>query len=294
MADVNFKKYVSYFKFYFLAIAILGALLAILLVWRKGEEAPPRTNEECLTQERVFDYGEVLSSDEEERLGKLIGEKETETGCDIVLVTLNESLEEYARQYEDSQGYLQPWQYVMVYADNFYDEHGFGYNKPHGDGVILVDNWYREADGSVYSWLSTCGKAMDQLSGSEIDALLNRALADVESEPYSAYARYVELFAQEMKGKGRISIPFWAPLLAAAVGTGIFIAVNLNLNKGRKTVNLNTYVEGGRPDLRRRDDIFLHKTVTQRRIPQNNGGSGGGGGHRSSGGVSHGGGGHSR
>lgn len=294
MADVNLKKYLSYFKFYFLAIAVLGALLIVLLVWKGRETSLQRTNGECLTEERVFDYGEALSSGEEERLRTLIREKERETGCDIVLVTLNESLEAYARQYEESQGYLQPYQYVMVYADNFYDEHNFGYDKPRGDGVILVDNWYREADGRVYSWLSTCGRAVDQLSSGEIDGLLNRALADVESDPYSAYARYVELFAREMKADGGVSIPFWLPLLAAAAGTGIFAAVNLNLNKGRKTVNLNTYVEGGRPDLRRREDIFLHKTVSRRKIPQNSGGSGGGGRHTSSGGSSHGGGGHSR
>ena len=48
-------------------------------------------------------------------------------------------------------GYLTPDRYTMVYADNFYDEHQFGYDRPYGDGVLMLDNWYREADGGVYS-----------------------------------------------------------------------------------------------------------------------------------------------
>lgn len=299
MADIDWKKFLSYFKFYFLLIAILAVVLAALAVRKKGGTQFVRSNAECDTSERVFDYGEVLTEAEEESLRRLIAQREDETGCDIVLVTLDESLEDYAKEYEAQLGFLAPYEYTMVYADNFYDEHGFGYNKRWGDGVVLVDNWYREADGRVYSWLSTCGRAEERFSSDMIDSLLDEALRNVDKDPYGAYEKYVNLFAKMMSGKGGLAgrIPIYAPLLAAGIAAAAYIGINISSNKGTKTVAANTYVTGNAPRIKRREDLFLHKTVTRRHIERNSSGGGGGGGgghHTSSGGVSHGGGGHSR
>lgn len=294
---MNWKKFFFYFRYYFLLIAILAIVLVV--VGRKEETVYVRTNQGCLTTERVFDYADVLSDKEEEKLRSLIAEKELETGCDIVLVTLNESLEEYAKGYEEQLGHIDPSRYVMVYADNFYDEKNFGFDKVHGDGVILLDNWYREADGRVYSWLSTCGRAEDRFSSGMIDSLLDDALEYVDDDPYSAYREYVELFAEMMKGKRGIHIPVWAAVLLSAVITAVYLFVHLSENKGEKTVSERTYLaRENEMRMKRKEDIFLRKSVSTRRIETNNGGGrggGGGGGHHvSSGGVSHGGGGHSR
>lgn len=293
--DINWKKYISYFKFWFLAILLLAVLLVVLLAVRGRESAAERTNQECDTQERVFDYADVLTADQEEALRALIAEQEKRTACDIVLVTLNESLADYAAAYEEELGYLNPDRYTMVYADNFYDEHKFGYDRPYGDGVLLLDNWYREADGGVYSWLSTCGRAEDRFSSSMIDSLLTEALANADQDPYGAYVKYVNLFAEMMTESGGIpDIPVFAPLVLAVLGTVLFVESALRNHRGSKTVNLTTYVEGGKPELKRQEDIFLRKTVTKRHIERNTGSGGGGGHHTSSRGVSHGGGGHRR
>ena len=296
--DINWKKYISYFKFWFLAILLLAVLLVVLLAVRGRESAAERTNQECDTQERVFDYADVLTADQEEALRAVIAEQEKRTACDIVLVTLNESLADYAAAYEEELGYLTPDRYTMVYADNFYDEHKFGYDRPYGDGVLLLDNWYREADGGVYSWLSTCGRAEDRFSSSMIDSLLTEALANADQDPYGAYVKYVNLFAEMMTESGGIpDIPVFAPLVLAVLGTVLFVESALRNHRGSKTVNLTTYVEGGKPELMRQEDIFLRKTVTKRHIERNTGSGGGGGGgghHTSSRGVSHGGGGHRR
>ena len=296
--DINWKKYISYFKFWFLAILLLAVLLVVLLAVRGRESAAERTNQECDTQERVFDYADVLTADQEEALRALIAEQEKRTACDIVLVTLNESLADYAAAYKEELGYLTPDRYTMVYADNFYDEHKFGYDRPYGDGVLLLDNWYREADGGVYSWLSTCGRAEDRFSSSMIDSLLTEALANADQDSYGAYVKYVNLFAEMMTESGGIpDIPVFAPLVLAVLGTVLFVESALRNHRGSKTVNLTTYVEGGKPELKRQEDIFLRKTVTKRHIERNTGSGGGGGGgghHTSSRGVSHGGGGHRR
>lgn len=295
--EINWKRYFSYFKYWFLAILVLAVLTVVLFLTGRRENAAVRTNRECDTPERVFDYADVLTPQQEEKLRELIARKEAQTACDIVLVTLDESLADYAQAYEEELGPLTPDQYTMVYADHFYEEHKFGYDKPYGDGVLLLDNWYREADGGVYSWLSTSGRAQDRLSSAKIDRLLSEALSDVERDPGSAYARYVELFAQMMtEDTAGPAIPVWVPLGAAVLGTALFVGSGLKKHGGSRTVNPTTYVEGGRPDLKRQEDIFLRKTVTKRQIEREGGSheSGGGGQHTSSRGVSHGGGGHRR
>ena len=119
----------------------------------------------------------------------------------------------------------------------------------------------------------------------------------MDQDPYGAYVKYVNLFAEMMTESGSTpDIPVLVPLVMAVLGTVLFVGSALKNHRGSKTVNLTTYVEGGRPELKRREDIFLRKTVTKRHIERNTGSGGGGGGghHTSSRGVSHGGGGHRR
>ena len=291
------KRYLQYFKVLFIIIGVVAvfAVIAAVISSSKATTVAARANTECDTEERVFDYGDKLTDEQEADLRLLIAQKEQETGCDIVLVTLNESLKEYAESYKDSIGEVEPYQYTMVYADNFYDEHKFGYNKPGGNGVVILDNWFREEDGSVYSWMSTSGSAKEKYTTDMIEELFDISLESVVSDPYGAYVLVINNFADTMTGKSSLygllnpGVAFILALICAV----IFILVNLSGNKGKKTTDAATYVAGGKPNMNRSEDRFLHKVVTTRKIPKNTGGSGSGG-HISAGGASHGGGGHSR
>ena len=255
-----------------------------------------RENKECLTTERVFDYADKLTEEEEEELRVKIAKAEEFCGCDIIIVTLDESLEEYARSYEEKVGVVEPYQYTMVYADNFYDEHKFGYNKPYGDGALLLDNWYREADGRIYSWMCTTGKVQDTYSSEMIDETLDMSLEYVEDDPAYAYGQFVELVAGQM-GPYDPTMRVFGSGVACVIGlvTGlIFYLVNHGNKKGKKTVSNSTYVRGGKPVIKEKQDIFITKTVTRRKIQTSSSSGGGGGSHMSAGGHSHGGGGHSR
>ncbi len=294
------KKYMQVFKIPFLVFAVflvVGIGCKVVTMNRTVTEYV-RNNPECTT-ERVFDYADVLTEEEEQELREKIAKAEELCGTDIIIVTLAESLEEYAKSYESEIGYVEPYQYTMVYADNFYDENAFGFNKPYGDGVILVDNWYREADGSIYSWMSTSGKAEERFSQEGINRVLDESLSYVDDMPSYAYGYFVDLVVdyldenpEERLGEslgGMISVGIG--LLAGV----IFFFVNFGGRKGKKTVETRTYVKNGKPVMRERQDVFLTKTVTRRKIEtQSSGSSGGGGHHVSAGGHSHGGGGHSR
>ena len=86
-------------------------------------------------------------------------------------------------------------------ADNFYDYNNFGYNKVHGNGVLLLDNAY---EGQKGSWLSTCGNVYDYFGDYEIDQALYAVDDYIDESPYKAYKNcisYVTRTMEESQGK---------------------------------------------------------------------------------------------
>ena len=289
------REYFRYFKWIYIILAVLGIIVALLNVghWGIARVANyQRTNKECTTEQRVFDHGDVLTEKQEKKLEELIAKREKQTGCDIVLITLNESLKEYARGIEPGVRYSE---FVRVYAEQFWEENGFGYDRPDGDGVVLVDNWFREDDGSIYTWLCTTGKAKEAYSAAQIDHILDNVYRYVEKDPYRAYKTYINDFYHDMLGVNVFSlyVPGYIPWLVGIVSAVIFTACNWRSKRGQKTTTAVTYVAGGKPVFQVRKDRFIRKTVTQRKIQRSSGGSGGSGGGGGGGGH-HGGGGHSR
>lgn len=291
------REYLHYFKWIYIILAALILLLGLLSAGHSviaGVADYRRTNGECTTTERVFDYGDVLSDKEEDKLRELIARREKQTGCDIVLITLNQSLKEYAREIDP---YVSYEEFVRIYAEQFYEEHNFGYNRPNGDGVLLVDNWYREDNGRIYTWFCTTGKVKDAYTDVEIDHILDNVYRYVESNPYRAYRTYINDFYHDMLGLQifNLYVPASVPWIAGLIASVIFALTNWRAKRGAKTTTALTYVDGMEPHFRVREDRFLRKSVVQHKIQSSSGG-GSGGGHSGGGGGggSHGGGGHSR
>lgn len=268
------KKYLKHFCFLFIAVGVLLVIFIAVSVAAKPSAFYVRTNAQ--EEERVFDFADKLTDEEEESLRELIAEREVQIGCDIVLVTIDDpSIDsDYA---------------MMNYADDFYDERKYGFNAPWGAGALYLDNW---ANG--YCWFSTCGIVEDRYSSQDIDNLIDEVCRTVNSDPYGAYRTYVESLSRKMSNKGTVgSIPTIYILGAAFIITLVYVIIGVVNNKGKKTTTANTYVAGGQPLFHDRRDIFVTKHTTTRHIDRSSGGGGGGGGghHISSGGHSHGGGG---
>lgn len=271
------KEYLKRFWGWYAVVGVLAVIYVVLSIKAGNGTVYERTNTECLTEERVFDEGNKLSVKEENKLRELIAEREKQTGLDIVLITLNDSsLDTDAKMRE--------------YAQNFCIENKIGYNKPVGDAVIYVDNWY-----NGYVWMTTSGKAHARFTDAMIDHVIDRACAVVNNNPYKGYERYVNQVHADMSSKlglGNLITPMTIFIVAIIV-TAIYLIINLSGRKGKKTTTAETYIaRNGQPTLHNAQDIFVTKHVTRRKIESSSGGGGGGGTRSfSSGGHSFGGGG---
>lgn len=290
--ETDFKKearrqYLHYFRFWFLAAGILGILcIAALFLKRVNHEAP---------SERVYDYADVLTDEEEESLRGYIARMEQKQRIHIVVVTISQSMEgaEAKRQY----GYrYTDWERNMQdFADDFWDENRYGWNKGYeGDGVLLLHNWYSGQNGQH---LSTSGKVERAFSVYDIDEVMDAIDAYYERSPYKAYMSYVDKVCSLMEESSNAFVPWALVIVLPLVIAGIYAACNLRQKKAENTTAVNAYVAGGRPVLNSSSDDFLRKSVTTRRIETSSGSSGGGGRsggggghHHSSSGASHGGG----
>ncbi len=181
------REYFRYFRWIYIILAAMAFLTVLLHVghWGLARVANyQRTNTECVTAERVFDGADVLSDKEEEKLRRLIAKREKQTGCDIVLVTLKEPLAEYALAIEPG---VRSSEYVRVYAEQYWENNRFGYDKPDGDGAFLVDKWFIGDDGKIHTYLSTTGRAYEAYYSEDIDILLGNVYRYMEKNPYRAY-----------------------------------------------------------------------------------------------------------
>ena len=232
----------------------------------------------------IYDYAGALTDSEAEKLQQMALEMGEKKGLDIIILFVKEG-------YTEKQ--------LGNAADDFYDEHAFGYDKPHGTGVLLaVDLKSRKY------WVSTSGGAETYFT----DSRLSDVKSDVRSklsdnEWYKASREFINYMKQfrdpnlpvtltDRAAASASRIPVY--LVIAVIGSGVSVLIMVKNRASKVTVNANTYLQQGSFALVQQDDVFMLEYTTRTRIPRNPPpGRGGGGGnsthHVSSGGFSHGG-----
>ncbi len=217
----------------------------------------------------LVDDASLLTASEKAELLELLTDLSEKTECDIAVVTA------------ESLGGKSP----MAFADDFFDYNGYGYGE-NDNGIMLV-----LALESRDYWITTHGKAYDNISSSEIEDIEDAVVPYLSSgDYYTAFAEFANESSKLVNGHifGLVDI-----VIALAVGVLIaFISVSVmkgKLKSVRAQSGASVYMKAGSLNLTRSHDIFLYHTVT--RVPRPKESSGGGGGHTSSSGRSHGGGG---
>ncbi len=306
--DIDVKKlakqqYFKYFRIWFIVLGILAVVSVVLFVGSllKSDEKGERGNSKA-PEERVYDYAEVLSSGEEDKLRELIAEAEAEIRCDIVLVTINQPMENLTDEEMEEYGYRHNnWDdNMMDYADDFYDYNNYGYEDVGGSGALLLDNWY---EGQAGSHLSTSGDVYEMFGMDQINYVLDEVYYGLDDGEYEAYKAYIDAMVRLMsRGNGDVvvygsgSSYLLGALLIPIVVAVVFILINLKSKEGKVTTSASTYVDNGKAKINISQDRFIRKSVSTRVIQtsssgsRSSGGGGRGGSHRSSSGRSHGGG----
>lgn len=140
----------------FLVIAATAFCLWLGGVGLQRKASAKRTNTQQSGTARVYDSAGMLTKAQKNALEDRIAKAEKKIRADIVIVIINESLEKkYHYDYWGGQGY----DGIKRYAEEFWTEKGFGWNAAGntGNGIIMVDNIYRESDGYVYNWVAGSG-----------------------------------------------------------------------------------------------------------------------------------------
>lgn len=255
-------------------------------------------------EQRVFDQAGLFRETEKEELEAEIDEIGQTVKMDFVVVTT-----------ADAQG-----KSVRAYADDFYDEGGFGTGTEASGMLFLIDMDNREI------CISTAGTMQRFLTDDRIENMLDHAYDRVRQGDYAGAASQVleEAAAWYHKGipggqylydedTGRISryhsIRWYEAAIAflAAGACGFAACQNVRREYEMKQEHqraagyLMAYRANAQFSCHQRNDTLINSYVSQQIIPRPSGGSGGsrGGGvsggarstvHRSSSGRSHGGG----
>lgn len=255
---------------------------------------------------RVFDQAGLFSAEEAARLEEQIAGIRQDEGYDIVVVTTADAGGKSSR----------------TYADDFYDEGGFG-DGTDADGILfLIDMDNREI------YLSTAGIMQRYLTDSRIEDVLDHAYDFVQQGEYAGAAMQAledvsgwyhkgipgnQYLYDEDTGKiSRYHSIRWYEFLLAFLVAGFCGAsacgkvrreYAMQQERRQAAGFLMAYRANAGFQFRHQDDVLINSFVSQQMIPRNTSGfrgggrSGGfsGGGrstvHRSSGGRSHGGGG---
>ena len=297
------KRFLKSFLVWMILAGIALIAFLVVLVTRKPEEEPDvpeiLRNNDVAPVERVYDYADVLSDQEEQKLASLIADYEERCKCDLVVVTIDQPV-----GLSDEE-----WTETMVkLADDFYDQKAFGYDQPHGDGALLMDNWYHagQDDSQAGAWLSTSGKLEWTIGAREEQDVWDALDAGFEYSAYDAYAKAIKMIAYygeeatyggTVRHRGDSQLPWGLVLIVPVIIALIYAFANMKQKAGDVTTSSMTYVTGGQPHENARRDDFLRKSVSKVKIESSSSRSGGGGSyghHTSSGGFSHGGGGHRR
>lgn len=247
----------------------------------------------------VVDNAGLLSTQEQAALEDKARSLGTEYGMDIVILTV------------DRLDGKRP----QNYADDYYDNHGYGDN-----GILFLlameeRDWY----------ISTCGDAIYALTDYGIQKLGDTVIPYLSDGDYyngfdaylNALPYYLESFQSgaAVDGYADYSGDYYhgdqetivhsqqkrSPNILLSLVIGVVVAavsvliMRASMNTKRIQYSASDYMNPGSFHLRTQQDIFLYSNVTKVRRQENNNSSGGGGGgssvHTSSSGRSHGGGG---
>nr|WP_280521273.1 TPM domain-containing protein [Paenibacillus mangrovi] len=247
------------------------AVLALLVMFAVNLVLPAQVVNAADDKQLIFDNAHLLSQEEYRELNAMANEYGAKRETDIMILTSTNP--------EGAD--------VQKMTENFYDEQAPGYDKPHGNAVILtLDMYHRE------TYLAGFYKGEQYLDDGRLNKIRNKITPDLSNGDYKlAFEQYIKTTYKYMGFKpgvnpDNIMFNIWFQLGGAAVIGVIVVGIMAYRSGGRVTVNGWTYEDTSTSGILDHQDRYIRTTTTRRKIEKNTS-SGSGGGGTTSGGHSH-------
>lgn len=211
----------------------------------------------------IFDEAELLTADERTELNALANQYGAERETDIIV---------YTSSNEEGEDALQ-------LTEDFYDERGPGYDKTHGNAVILTLDMKNRA---IY--LAGFYKAESYLDHERLDKIRAKISPALTNGEYAkAFRQYISTAYRYMDyapgvNPDNVLFQLWFQVGISVVFGVIVVSMMVRHREGRIEVSRYTYQDFDSGGLIQHHDNYLRTTTTRTRITNSSGGSGGGGG----------------
>lgn len=248
-------------------------VLIVLLVTMLAPIFPMSPASAAETKNLIFDEANLLSEQDRNELNALANQYSAERQTDLIIYTTNNE-----EQKSDE-----------LLTEEFYDNRAPGYDKPHGNVVMLTMDMYHR---KVYA--AGFYKGEEYVDNSRVDKITAKIAPDLSDGNYRmAFEKFLNLSYEYLDLKpgvnpDNILFKTWFQLAASLAIGGIVVGVMTYRSGGRVTVNRATYEDSENSHVIDRQDRYIRTTVTKTKIEKNNNnGGGGGGGGTTAGGHSH-------
>jgi len=251
-----------------------GVFLAVLFLLMANMVIPVQIAAAAVDEKTlIYDNAKLLTPQEYKELNTMANEYGAKRETDIIIITTNNA--------ENID--------IEKMTEDFYDEHAPGYNKSHGNAIILALD-LRNRD--VY--LAGFYKAKQYLDDGRLKKIRGKIASDLSSGDYKlAFEKYIQTSYKYMGfdpgvNPDNILFNIWFQLGGALAVGGIVVGMMAYRSGGRVTVNRHTYEDASSSGILDRQDQYIRTTVTKRKIEKSSGSSrSGGGGGVTGGGHSH-------
>ena len=244
--------------------------------------------------EKVYDFGNILSDSDEEKIYKSIKSFISKYNIDMVFVTCDFSY------YNDSKN--------EEYASDFYDYNDFGIDDNNYDGIVIYRNAYKN---DPYYSIYFFGDVQLYFNDYRLDNLLDDIYSDFHSGNYlSGVNDAISIISSDIESGipssnkhkyvdeySNIKIRYHVPVLicvgVSSLITLIVMIILVNKNKMvKKATRASVYLDKNTINYTEKNDQFVGSRTTHYTVSSSSGGGGGHSSHGSSGGGHSGGGRH--
>lgn len=229
-------------------------------------------------EEKIYDFADILSDEEEDEIYKYINEFINKTNMDMVFVSVDMS---YTNDIKNEE-----------FAADFYDYNDFGIDLEHYSGVLLLRNDY---ENDRYYNIYTFGDAQLYFSFNRLENILDLIYSDFVNKNYEdgimtfineCDKYYDKGIAHEYKNayidelgfiKYNYVVPVIPCLLISLLITLIVMVILVKKNKMvRKAINADEYLDKGSINYSVKNDNFITSKTTSYTMSSSSGGSRGG------------------